>query len=262
MAISNQKRAIGFLVIASLLAGAASLIAQQSDAKKDDKKEEPKKEVKKEEPKKDDPKEKPPEKVEPKKADPAAFDTLKAKLKKHEDEILKIREAMLKEVGEEEKRLSEEIKKAKDAQKKGDRDAFAQAAKLQGQKAKLQAMRMDIELRIRVGAPAVPVKPPTPIDKQLGLQTSVPNATLRAQLGLSKDQGLILESVSPGSPADKAGLKAHDVLLQVEDQKVPSDPSAFRKLLAGQKAGDALSVVVLRAGKQETVKGLAMPSAK
>src|SRR5262249_24969468 len=71
---------------------------------------------KKEEAKKEDAK-KPPVKEEPK---ATSLDELKAKLKKHEEEVVKIRRAMLKEIEEQEKQLVEEIKKAKDAGKKGD----------------------------------------------------------------------------------------------------------------------------------------------
>jgi C-terminal processing protease CtpA/Prc len=189
------------------------------------------------------------------------LDELKAKLKKQEEEVVKIRRAMLKEIEEHDKQLAEEIKKAKDAGKKGDRDGYALAAKLQIQKAKLQTMRMEIETRIRVDLPT-PARPALPVDQQLGLATTLPNATLRAQLGLAKDQGLILERVTQDSPADKVGLKSHDILVQVGDAKVPSDPVAFRKLLAGQKAGEPFDVTVIRQGKQETVKGLTVPAPK
>jgi len=47
-----------------------------------------------------------------------------------------------------------------------------------------------------------------------------------------------------GIQAGKAGLLAHDILLQVQDKKVPSDPSAFRKTLATFKAGETIAVVI------------------
>ena len=76
------------------------------------------------------PKAEPPKKDEPKK-DPAA--ALKARLKKHEDDIARTRAAMLTEIEAEEKKLEEAIKQAKtdhaDAIKQKDFDAANKASK-------------------------------------------------------------------------------------------------------------------------------------
>jgi beta-lactamase regulating signal transducer with metallopeptidase domain len=97
---------------------------------------------------------------------------------------------------------------------------------------------------------------------RLGAQVTVPSATLIEQLDLPKGQGLVLEEVGPNSPAARAGLKAHDILLEVNGKSVPSKVDEFRKQLAEIKAKTPVDAVVLRKGKKETVKGLTLPEAE
>ena len=100
------------------------------------------------------------------------------------------------------------------------------------------------------------------VDLKLGLQAlTAPGAALRDQLGLVKDQGLLVDSVKADSIAAKAGLRTYDIILQVQDKKVASDVTAFRKLLKEFKPGAAVDVVVMRHGKQETIQGLKLPEA-
>jgi hypothetical protein len=101
-----------------------------------------------------------------------------------------------------------------------------------------------------------------PQQGRLGVRIQVPNATLAAQLDLPKDQGLVVETVQPDSPAAKAGVKEHDILLEVDGKAVPSDLAKAVRLLQEVKADKAVDVVVLRKGKKETVQGLKLPEAK
>jgi membrane-associated protease RseP (regulator of RpoE activity) len=101
-----------------------------------------------------------------------------------------------------------------------------------------------------------------PQDGRLGAAVEKPGDTLVEQLELPKDQGLILREVTPDSAAAKAGLKAHDILLELDGKPVSSNPDEFRKALEGVKADKPVDVVVLRKGKKETVKGLSLPEAK
>jgi membrane-associated protease RseP (regulator of RpoE activity) len=94
---------------------------------------------------------------------------------------------------------------------------------------------------------------------RLGVHVERPGAALADQLNLPKGKGLVVGEVKAGSAADKAGLKANDVLVEVNGRPVPSDPAAFVRLLDEVKAGTPVDVVVLRKGKQETIKGLTLP---
>lgn len=93
-----------------------------------------------------------------------------------------------------------------------------------------------------------------------GVRLTKVDADLRAQLGLEEKEGLIVVSVDPNSAADKAGLKANDVLIKINDKSVPSDLEGFSKLLKDAKVDDAAEMVVVRKGKEETIKGAKMPA--
>jgi hypothetical protein len=97
---------------------------------------------------------------------------------------------------------------------------------------------------------------------RLGVQIAAPSATLADQVDLPKGQGIVIEEVVPDSPAAKAGIKAHDVLLEVDGKVVPSDPVAAARMVSGLKAGRAVEAVVLRHGRRETLKGLKLLAPK
>src|SRR5262249_43981100 len=99
-------------------------------------------------------------------------------------------------------------------------------------------------------------------ETRLGVQADKPSAALAEQLDLPKGQGLVLEQVLADSAAAKAGLKANDILLELDGKPVPNDVGEFQKQLEGIKADTKVDVVVLRKGKKETVKGLSLPEAK
>lgn len=97
---------------------------------------------------------------------------------------------------------------------------------------------------------------------RLGAEVMPPDGALVDQLDLPKDKGLVLGKVAPNSAAAKAGLKPHDILLELNGKAVTSNVSEFRKFLAGVEANKPVDAVVLRKGKKETVKGLKLPEAK
>ncbi len=106
------------------------------------------------------------------------------------------------------------------------------------------------------------ITPARPEEARLGVMASSPSETLVEQLDLPKGQGLVIEEVVKDSAADKAGLKAHDILLEVDGKAVPDDVLEFKKTLKDVKADTPVDAVVLRKGKKETVKGLKLPEAK
>lgn len=96
---------------------------------------------------------------------------------------------------------------------------------------------------------------------RLGVVVSTPSAALAEQLDLSKGQGAVIESVADGSAAAKAGLKANDILLELNGKPVPSDVSELARLIHRLKAGKAIDAVVLRRGKRETISDIVLPEA-
>jgi hypothetical protein len=108
--------------------------------------------------------------------------------------------------------------------------------------------------------PAVMVPPqancfPTP----LGASVERLAPALADQLDLKKDVGLVVCKVTDGTPAAKAGLKPHDVLLELNGKEVPNDVGLFLKMLDDIKVDTPFDAVVLRKGKKETIKGLTIP---
>jgi aminopeptidase YwaD len=69
----------------------------------------------------------------------------------------------------------------------------------------------------------------------------------------SETPGLRLTGVSPGSPADSAGLKAGDVIVEFDGKPV-TDLYEYSDALYARKPGDEVSVVVIRDGKRLTLK--------
>jgi serine protease Do len=66
-------------------------------------------------------------------------------------------------------------------------------------------------------------------------------------LGLSKPQGALVNSIEAGSPADKAGLEAGDVILKF-DGKTIEKSSDLPRTVGGTKPGTKSQITVLRRG--------------
>lgn len=94
---------------------------------------------------------------------------------------------------------------------------------------------------------------------RLGLSLKQPDPALADQLELHKGNGLVVEKVDAGSAAEKAGFKAHDIVLEVKGQMVPSDIRELQKLVNDIKAGSPFDAVVLRKGQKQTIKGISLP---
>ena len=86
------------------------------------------------------------------------------------------------------------------------------------------------------------------------------DAILQQQLGLDENEGLLVMAVTPNSAGETAGLKANDVLIKLKDKSVPNDLDGFAKLVKDQKVEDAADLVVVRDGKEETLKAAKMPA--
>src|SRR5438105_11815428 len=68
----------------------------------------------------------------------------------------------------------------------------------------------------------------------LGILPEEINSSNMSKYGLSAPRGVGISRVSPGSPAEKAGLKKGDVILQFDNESVTSTRKLFR--LIGEAA--------------------------
>jgi hypothetical protein len=94
---------------------------------------------------------------------------------------------------------------------------------------------------------AEPSKP----DYWVGVRCAELPPLLRAQLDLPDGQGVLVEVVVPGSPAEHAGLKDYDVIFSV-DGKAIADPQALAAAV-GRAGDNAVKIDYLRAGRKQTV---------
>lgn len=65
--------------------------------------------------------------------------------------------------------------------------------------------------------------------------------------GLSHNNGVLIDSVEPNSPADKAGLAPGDIILMIEGRKV-SDFQRFRLLIGERRPNEMINLIVWRNG--------------
>jgi len=63
--------------------------------------------------------------------------------------------------------------------------------------------------------------------------------------GVGEDEGVLINSVEEDSPAEKAGLKAGDVIVEVDGEEV-EDTKDVQKIIRGMDVGDNVKVTVLR----------------
>jgi membrane-associated protease RseP (regulator of RpoE activity) len=97
---------------------------------------------------------------------------------------------------------------------------------------------------------------------RLGIHVEKPNTALADQLDLPKGHGMVVTHVESESPAAKAGLKANDILLELDGKAIPQDASELAKLVAKIKADSPVNAVVLRKGKKESVEGIRLREPK
>jgi serine protease Do len=83
----------------------------------------------------------------------------------------------------------------------------------------------------------------------LGVELAALTPDMADGFGMSGQQGVLIKDVSPGYPADKAGLKRNDVIVEYEGEKV-TDRDKFRLKVADTAPGKRASVVVMRDGKR------------
>jgi putative serine protease PepD len=95
----------------------------------------------------------------------------------------------------------------------------------------------------------------TPDTAFLGVATndvSTVTQAVRDRFGVTSDKGAFIEEITPGSAADKSGLKIGDVIISVDGSSVTS-PSEVQSAVRSKKAGDSIELEVESGGKQRTV---------
>ncbi|MGB9741672.1 MAG: Do family serine endopeptidase [candidate division WOR-3 bacterium] len=89
----------------------------------------------------------------------------------------------------------------------------------------------------------------------LGIRPQELNSELRRALKLKTDYGILVSEVLPNTPAELAGLKIGDVIIQVNEQPV-SGVEQFRKLIASLKPGTEITLRIIREGQELNKKAV------
>jgi serine protease Do len=83
----------------------------------------------------------------------------------------------------------------------------------------------------------------------IGVRPASMSPEIAKQLGLPADlKGALVESVTKGMPADKAGIRPKDVIVQIDGVAIKSD-SAMRRAIGETKPGTSVNVKIYRDGK-------------
>lgn len=87
----------------------------------------------------------------------------------------------------------------------------------------------------------------------LGVMAGPLPEAIRSQLNIPEDQGLLVEEVEDETPAAKAGVKEHDVLLKVDATPL-RDSEQLRSIIAVRKKGETVDLTLIRGGKELVLK--------
>jgi serine protease Do len=90
---------------------------------------------------------------------------------------------------------------------------------------------------------------------QLGVRIQDVTSDIAASLNLPDVGGALVNSVEPGSAADKAGLRQGDVIVGLNGEKL-ADNNALRNRIAGTQPGSKVSVDIVRDRKPQTLTAI------
>jgi len=95
--------------------------------------------------------------------------------------------------------------------------------------------------------------PLRPLSVELGVRVNDTTDQLRKSFGVDADHGVLVMEVQPHGPAERAGLRAGDVVTRVAGAPVASAGDVL-DALEGRHAGDEVAVEYVRAGSAATAR--------
>lgn len=88
---------------------------------------------------------------------------------------------------------------------------------------------------------------------KIGMRVQTVDENIARYFKLPKAEGVIVTEVAPGGPAQKAGFKEGDLIIEVNGEQVKDDQSLV-EIIQMSKVGDVLNFRVLRDGREVTIK--------
>jgi serine protease Do len=87
----------------------------------------------------------------------------------------------------------------------------------------------------------------------LGVGIQPITSELAATFGLKEPRGVLVNSVEPGSPAERAGLRAGDIITTLNHTPT-NDPNSLRNGIASTPPGTEVILAILRNGREQEVR--------
>jgi S1-C subfamily serine protease len=87
----------------------------------------------------------------------------------------------------------------------------------------------------------------------MGVTIQPVDADLASSLSLPAARGAIITSVTPGGPAERAGIQRGDVVTAINNQTVV-DHNSLRNQIAGMTPGSTANVTVVRNGREQNLQ--------
>jgi serine protease Do len=86
-----------------------------------------------------------------------------------------------------------------------------------------------------------------------GLNVRPVSDRMARQMGLDEARGLIVSSVDDDSPAERAGLRAYDLIVSIGGEPVRTNEDV-RQRLVDNRPGDTVELGVVREGRTSTAR--------
>jgi len=94
--------------------------------------------------------------------------------------------------------------------------------------------------------------------EELGLSIQTLTPEMAQQLGYRNDDGVIISSVTSGSPAEEAGLRRGDLIKEVNRTEV-STAQEFKRLISRLQSGDSAVLLINRRGQNTFYAAIQVP---
>ena len=86
----------------------------------------------------------------------------------------------------------------------------------------------------------------------MGVGTRTVTPDLQQQFGLSRSSGVLVAEVTPGGPADKAGIQQGDIIIEIDGEEMV-EASDVLIAVRDKKPGDTVEVTVDRNGTTQVI---------
>jgi Do/DeqQ family serine protease len=87
---------------------------------------------------------------------------------------------------------------------------------------------------------------------QLGIVVRRVDSDMAESLGMSETKGIIVNSVAPGSAAERAGIRQGDVIIALDGSPV-NEVNAFRNRIASSGPGAQVTLTILRDNREQKI---------